>query len=203
MGVRFWTLPPFAMVAGAMAYLLSKYEELPARYPVHWGVSGQADGFAEKGLGVVLLPGLLGLGVLALLAFNAWQLEKSARGSARAARWMAGLEYAVALLFLVVVLLPVIGPLGRNGTLALILAPAVVVVAVAIGVSSESRQAARAPRESWKWGVFYYDPSDPDIMVPKRTGLGYTLNFGHRGSWVILGLILASAVLSLAVMKWR
>ena len=30
----------------------------------------------------------------------------------------------------------------------------------------------------WKWGVFYFNPDDPSILVEKRSGLGYTLNFG-------------------------
>ena len=39
----------------------------------------------------------------------------------------------------------------------------------------------RAPKESesWKWGIFYYNPLDKRIMLPKRTGLGYTFNFAR------------------------
>lgn len=35
-----------------------------------------------------------------------------------------------------------------------------------------------------------FDPNDPRIFVPKPSGLGMTLNFGHPISWVILGAIL-------------
>lgn len=194
MTLKLWTLPPFLLVLGALGYLGSRFEELPGRYPVHWGISGQADRFVTKSVGVMLLPGLLGLGVLLMLAFNAWQVEKSARGGVKSARWMVALEWAVGLLFVVVVLLPVLPPLGKEFTLAMILAPAAVVVAVAIGVSRESWKAATAPAECWRLGIFYYNPADPDIMVPKRTGLGYTLNFGHRASWwILVGLAAAIA----------
>lgn len=196
-----WTLPPFGLVLAAMGYLLARFEELPDRYPVHWGVSGQADRWVQKSTGAILLPGGLGLGVLLMLAFTAWQLEKSTRGSAKAARWMVGMEWAVGLLFVVVVLLPVLGPMGRGGTLAMILIPTALVVAVAIGVSRESWKASPAPPGSWKWGVFYYNPEDPDLVVPKRTGLGYTLNFGHRASWWILMVLAAVIALPLIMLR--
>jgi uncharacterized membrane protein len=28
----------------------------------------------------------------------------------------------------------------------------------------------------WKAGIFYYNPSDPALLVRKRSGLGYTMN---------------------------
>jgi uncharacterized membrane protein len=35
----------------------------------------------------------------------------------------------------------------------------------------------------WKWGVFYYNPYDPRIMVPKRMPLmGWTFNFAQPGT---------------------
>jgi uncharacterized membrane protein len=31
----------------------------------------------------------------------------------------------------------------------------------------------------WSGGLFYNNPDDPAMFVPKRFGLGWTLNFGH------------------------
>lgn len=31
----------------------------------------------------------------------------------------------------------------------------------------------------WSAGFFYNNPDDPALFVPKRFGLGWTLNFGH------------------------
>lgn len=47
----------------------------------------------------------------------------------------------------------------------------------------------RPPDEAWN-GVFYSRRDDPALVVPKRYGVGYTLNFGNRWSWVVLLLIL-------------
>ena len=47
--------------------------------------------------------------------------------------------------------------------------------------------------------MFYVNSDDPSIFVEKRFGIGYTLNFAHPVSWLILGLgILAP----LAVAVW-
>jgi uncharacterized membrane protein len=37
----------------------------------------------------------------------------------------------------------------------------------------------------------YNNPNDPAIWVEKRVGIGWTLNFAHKESWVIIFIILA------------
>jgi uncharacterized membrane protein len=32
---------------------------------------------------------------------------------------------------------------------------------------------------NWKWGVFYYNRDDKRIFPPKRSGLGWTINFAN------------------------
>jgi uncharacterized membrane protein len=49
--------------------------------------------------------------------------------------------------------------------------------------------------EFWYWGVFYNNPADDSIWVPKRIGIGYTLNYAHRASWIISFVFLAVTVL--------
>jgi len=48
--------------------------------------------------------------------------------------------------------------------------------------------------EFWKWGIMYNNPNDPALWVDKRTGLGWTLNFAHKQSWLIIFMILAIPV---------
>lgn len=48
----------------------------------------------------------------------------------------------------------------------------------------------------WRGGLFYNNPDDPAILVPKRFGLGWTLNFGHPQSKLLLiGILLLPLVL--------
>jgi uncharacterized membrane protein len=49
----------------------------------------------------------------------------------------------------------------------------------------------RTPDERWLWGAIYVNRDDPALLIPKRFGIGYTLNFGNRWSWVILALVAA------------
>ncbi|WP_183575395.1 DUF5808 domain-containing protein [Mucilaginibacter sp. X5P1] len=59
--------------------------------------------------------------------------------------------------------------------------------------------------ELWKWGIFYYNPNDPNVMVEKRSGLGWTFNFGHNVSLIIMGVILLTIIgtllLSFGILK--
>lgn len=43
------------------------------------------------------------------------------------------------------------------------------------------------PDRFWKAGLFYYNPADPALMVPKRLGIGYTVNFAHPMAWILMG----------------
>lgn len=49
--------------------------------------------------------------------------------------------------------------------------------------------------EHWKLGVFYANPNDASLFVPKRFGIGWTMNFARPGTW---GIIIAGAVVTLA-----
>jgi uncharacterized membrane protein len=46
----------------------------------------------------------------------------------------------------------------------------------------------------WRLGIFYFNRGDRRLLVPKRHGVGITLNFGHLAAWVIIGVIIALLV---------
>ncbi len=50
----------------------------------------------------------------------------------------------------------------------------------------------------WRGGVFYNNPDDPALLVPKRFGLGWTLNFGHpQARLVMIGILLVLLVVAI------
>jgi uncharacterized membrane protein len=50
--------------------------------------------------------------------------------------------------------------------------------------------------DGWKWrGMIYYAPDDPAVFVPKRWGIGQTLNMARPGAWMFLGAVLLLPVL--------
>lgn len=51
------------------------------------------------------------------------------------------------------------------------------------------------PNEDAWHGIFYWNPADPSLFVPKRFGIGYTLNFANPWCWVVLvGILTMVAV---------
>ncbi len=55
----------------------------------------------------------------------------------------------------------------------------------------------RTPEDCWKAGMFYVNRDDPALLVEKRFGIGYTLNFGRLAAWVLIALIVLMAVVPL------
>ncbi|HEX8998106.1 MAG TPA: DUF5808 domain-containing protein [Ktedonobacterales bacterium] len=51
----------------------------------------------------------------------------------------------------------------------------------------------------WLAGVFYYNPDDPDPFVPKRYGLGWTINFAHPAGKVMLVVMIGMILLPVAL----
>jgi hypothetical protein len=44
----------------------------------------------------------------------------------------------------------------------------------------------------WKAGLFYWNPDDPAIFVSKRVGIGYTMNFANKWSWIATATIVVA-----------
>lgn len=51
--------------------------------------------------------------------------------------------------------------------------------------------------DNYKYGVFYYNKDDSRIIVPKRIKyMGWTVNFAHPLSYLIIGGILAMVIVA-------
>ncbi len=50
------------------------------------------------------------------------------------------------------------------------------------------------PAEAWKAGVFYFNREDPALFVPKRFGIGYTINFANRWAWLVIAILVVLIV---------
>ncbi|QGA69098.1 DUF1648 domain-containing protein [Sulfolobus sp. E11-6] len=53
----------------------------------------------------------------------------------------------------------------------------------------------------WKGGIIYVNPNDPRIWVPRRNSLGYTLNFGHGISILIILVIVFTVVTTIIFVR--
>lgn len=72
------------------------------------------------------------------------------------------------------------------------------------GPSTGRARAAESPDDDvfWKAGLFYVNPDDPALMVPKRIGVGWTINLGRPGGVAIavLTLILVAVLIGLSAL---
>ena len=77
--------------------------------------------------------------------------------------------------------------------LQIILIVAVLSVTIIIFINTiilkKWRNLAPGEADSWKRGVFYYNPLDRRLFLPKRSGLGITVNFANPLSIVITGVL--------------
>jgi uncharacterized membrane protein len=49
------------------------------------------------------------------------------------------------------------------------------------------------------YGFFYNNPDDPNPLVPKRYGLGWTINFGHPAGKLIAAVMVGMLLLPIAL----
>ncbi len=52
----------------------------------------------------------------------------------------------------------------------------------------------------WYGGIFYYNPDDPAMFVPRRFGLGWTVNFGNpRGRLFMMAILLVGLLFGVII----
>jgi uncharacterized membrane protein len=193
---------PFVILLLGAIWLYRRFDDLPARVPIHWNWRGGADGFVSRTPLGVALPLLLGAGICMLMVLVQSGLRRGApRGAMRAPSVKLVLvgEYFSAVLCCGVLATSLSGGRLLWPLLALAFAGIVSLFCYTAAV------ARRVPKEpvrnpsAWHGGLFYADRNDPALFVPKRTGLGYTFNFGHPGAIALTVLTLMLPLLAVVV----
>ena len=65
---------------------------------------------------------------------------------------------------------------------------------VQMNKSSSGKVMNRDDDRYWKLGQFYFNREDPALFLEKRFGIGWTSNWAHPLSWIILAAIIGLAV---------
>ncbi|WP_269237737.1 DUF5808 domain-containing protein [Flavobacterium flavigenum] len=61
--------------------------------------------------------------------------------------------------------------------------------------SEETKNRWHNDPDNWVWGIFYYNPEDPRLYLPKKIKeFGWTINFANPNSAIVM-LILISVIL--------
>lgn len=217
-----WELLPLAIIVATAAYLAVTYPSVPGRFASHFDFNGVPNGYSTKSIASYFtlvwtqLSTWFVITLLAVLVAGA----RSLPGEAEARFRRVWLRFLFVLKMCVMAMLAAIAIAIGNSALtgvapsaALILVPVGLLVAILVGslvlslrtgqggtrLSPAAPVTDRMSDKYWILGSFYVNRSDPSLMVERRFGVGWTLNFGNPMAWLVLLLILAAAGASSAI----
>ena len=203
-GWWFGLLSTLLLLAGTATLLALRWQTLPEHFPVHWGLDGQPNGWANRSFGSIFGPLLFTVVIVGGLGLLGELIARSSPGhESRPAMIRTTRTVLIACSWFVTILLCSISllPLSQNPTnLVPFLSMSAVVFSLGV-VGYVAFRAIRMTRMTvasqnstdarfWKAGFLYFNPEDSTLMVPKRQGFGYTLNFGRPVCWLIFVFIL-------------
>jgi uncharacterized membrane protein len=189
-------------IAATALWLRLHWNQIASRWPQHWNATGAVDGWAFRttpGVFGLLLAGALAvLFCIALALFISRASGPQSRERRRALLPMAALSWLIAGMVCVVASLP----LTHLSSSSLLIVNAIylsIVFAISFwllhrsGLSPNSQTTEpydSTPDSKWHAGIIYYNPADAAIIVPKRFGWGWTLNFARPAAWAYIAAVL-------------
>jgi uncharacterized membrane protein len=188
-----WLWPGPLMLLGAAAlYLNANWDRIPDRFPVHWGIDGQPNGWSTRSIPGVyggLMFGAETVLLLLVMALATWFGARRSSLRRPLTGFMIVVSYALAGMLSMFSLGRLSGRPMMAGLLPMLLIP--IGAFYLVRKFNQPRDPPDpTPDECWKGGVFYFNRSDPALMVEKHTGMGLTVNFGNPWSWVLTGFLL-------------
>lgn len=225
-----WDLLYLPVILATLALTLALYPQMPDPVPVHFDATGAVDNWMAKGWQVVAMPLAVQAFMALCLTASHWQILRSRRpaspehpvASAIAYGAFARAQSAALLVTGVVVTASIaLMPLAFAGVVTAdqsVVALVVIVVGAIVpnlAVSLVYGQAgSRLLRRmtaagelafdddaSWWLGVFYVDREDPSVVVPRRFGVGWAMNWGNPRSWGLVALLVAAVAAFVAVVE--
>ncbi|HVT49283.1 MAG TPA: DUF5808 domain-containing protein [Vicinamibacterales bacterium] len=224
-GGALFALGPLLVVAAAVSFLCWNWEAIPDRMPVRWSFDGAATGWRVKSIAGVYSALGMATVIIVIMLVMAWLLvhrtrqvaiTDAAAGPERRFKAVSALQlllsaYGLAALSTAFSVAPVLTGANRmSPAIPALIAAAVIVSlgcvlilarlgqgghrAVAPRMNADARGDA-TPDAAWKGGLVYFNPNDPALLVEKRLGLGWTLNLANKWSWVLVGTVVALALL--------
>ena len=218
-----WNLLYLPVILATLAVTVALYPAMPDPVPVHFDAAGVPDNYLAKGWQVIVLPVAVQAFLALSFAAAHWQMLRSRRPVAPESPTASALAYgmfaraqSVALLVtgLVIVAAIVLMPLTFAGvvtpgqSLVALLVVCVGAIVPQLGIALVYGQAgSRLLRRmgaageldfdddaSWRLGLFYVNREDPSVVVPRRFGVGWAMNWGNPRAWGLAALFVAAVV---------
>lgn len=221
-----WLAPALIVTVVTVVIGVISYPSMPPILAVHYGANGAPNRWVAKSVGTAFSLVFVQIGVTASLVGIAAAIFRSSRsdidparpeGSARWHRRYMSLS-AEALLGLVAMI--DVGMLGSSvlmwtGTVTswaplVVVVPILAAVVVAVFVLARNNRERDSGEEDtglihrdddryWRGGLLYINHEDRALLVPRRFGLGWALNFGNPRTAMLLAGVLALIGLAIAL----
>jgi uncharacterized membrane protein len=195
-------------LAAEAVWLRAHWAMIPARWPQHWDAYGHVNGWGTRSGGGVFFPLVFGACIVALMTCVAGFIATAPGPQSKQRRLalapLAGLSWVMAGTFCGIGLLPLRHNLSVGVIVALVVALVCATLGVVVWLAWRSGMANTGPSAApydgtpdamWRGGLIYYNPGDAAVIVPKRYGLGWTLNFARPVAWAYIGGMVVVLVL--------
>jgi uncharacterized membrane protein len=198
-----WISP---VILGSSAAVLGlRWSSIPERFVVHWDASGRPNGWADRSTGGVLLPIGLGLGLWLIFELIGAAVRAGAKPNRApiATATVDTMRLVMAAIAIVLGVLAISLPLGPAFAPQTIVLGSLGLVTVATvwgcfrfaRAIREVREANPADKELQGYkGIYYSNPNDSRLWVPKVVGIGKTINFAHPWAWPVMILITGAPI---------
>ncbi|RAP74428.1 DUF5808 domain-containing protein [Paenibacillus montanisoli] len=214
-----WYILQAALIAVSSIAASLMWERIPAELAVHYDIAFRPDRYAEKSWGTVFLFNLIQLFLLAVLMGASFVVKQAEQGAGaemtdekkRQFRYfryvnsvfLYGLSLALIVYFSMVQATTLYGwprELIMAVTITLFIfiiaaTAALVLIVKRLGLSQEGDNG----EGRWLAGGIYYNPQDPAVFVPKKYGIGWTINFGRPAGWLAFAALIAIPVIIVVV----
>lgn len=213
---------PFLIIVLVVAISAIEYKNLPDSVPTHWGFTGPPDKYSEKSITSVFSVSIVSFFMLLIIMFASWgymmmkqqnqniDAKVGAKNIVRARKIWSYFIFGIGMCLVLMMAVAQLMIVGKIKTTALMMIMTVIVLIYSIVVpvilglkvgNMGERLAGNSELDSIdddkKWyfgGTIYYDKEDPAIFVPKRVGVGSTINFGNKKAMVGFILLLVLSI---------
>ncbi|MGY4796275.1 DUF1648 domain-containing protein [Lysinibacillus fusiformis] len=215
---------PMIITLALITFTYMNYETIPAVFATHWNGAGEVDGWTDKSwLSVVSMPLILLAIQISFFIMNQGMKSAKIQLSAQAKEasihrelaqrkygswYLAAINFSMTILFVVlhyttVILhdqtVPYFFPLFLIFNVVTL--GGLLVFIWKLSKSNErfdevhTNETAATDDQYWKWGVFYCNKNDPSLLVPKKFGIGWTVNFANKWCYILIGITLLPILL--------
>ncbi len=224
----FFAIPGILVIISIFVTGALDYKSIPERFATHYNANGVANAYSTKSIESVFILGFISIIITIMMVLIAYAIARtplkadnaSSYGSERATMFRERMVYLTLLTPVFINSSLLTGSLGRWGiikeNILLILIPVFLLLIFVIIISIKTGQMGSNIKMNgelagnnisdnknddslWKAGVIYYNKNDSRIMVPKRFGVGYTVNFGNTAGKLILILPIAAVIIIVVV----